>query len=68
MMEVPGGLDFAGAKMDPELGKMCILREDLVQTVERQPRLHCDIKYGFREAFKKQDQMSIDAIGSALEI
>ena len=46
MMEVPGGLDFAGAKMDPELGKMCILREDLVQTVERQPRLHCDIKYG----------------------
>ena len=52
MMDVPGGLDFDGAVMDPEVGRMCILREDLVQTVERQPRLHCDIKYGFTHLYR----------------
>ena len=52
MMEVPGGLDFDGAELDLELGQMCIMREDLVQTVERQPRLHCDVKYGLNHHYR----------------
>ena len=41
---VPGGLDFSAAEYDPVLGKMCIMREELVETLARQPRQLCVIK------------------------
>ena len=44
IFQVPGGLDFTKAVMDRELGKKCLMREDLVEVVERAPRLHCDIR------------------------
>ena len=42
--QVPGGLDFGEAVMDRELGKKCLMREDVVEVVERTPKLQCDIR------------------------
>ena len=44
VFQVPGGLDFDEAVMDEELGKKCLMREDLVEVVERVPKLQCDIR------------------------
>ena len=44
ILQVPGGLDFDEAVMDRELGKKCLMREDVVDVVERTPKLHCDIR------------------------
>ena len=42
--QVPGGLDFDEAVMDRELGKKCLMREDVVEVVEREPTIQCDIR------------------------
>ena len=44
IFQVPGGLDFDEAVMDEELGKKCLMREDLVEVVERVAKLQCDIR------------------------
>ena len=44
ILQVPGGLDFDEAVMDRELGKKCLMRGDVVEVVERTPKLHCDIR------------------------
>ena len=45
--QVPGGLDFDEAVMDRELGKKCLMREDVVEVVEREPTIQCDIRSYF---------------------
>ena len=44
IFQVPGGLDFEDAVMDRELGKKCLMREDVVEVVEREPTIQCDIR------------------------
>ena len=44
MVQVPGGLDPDQAVLDPELGKKCVRREELVEAVERVPRVQCDMR------------------------
>ena len=40
-LSVQGGLDFKDAVFDPELGKRCIIKEEKLETIERNPILEC---------------------------
>ena len=51
VFQVPGGLDFDEAVMDEELGKKCLMREDVVEVVEREPTIRCDIRCKFHHLF-----------------
>ena len=42
--EVKGGLDFSLASWDPVLGRRCIVREEKRESLERRPRLECDLR------------------------
>ena len=42
--EVQGGLDFSSASWDPVLGRRCIVREEQRESLERRPRLECDLR------------------------
>lgn len=44
LVQVPGGLDFDEAVLDKELGKKCLMREDLVESVEKVPKVECAIR------------------------
>ena len=44
LVQVPGGLDPDEAVFDREVGKKCVRREELVESVERVPRVQCDMR------------------------
>ena len=43
-VEVEGGIDFTDAVFDEESGKMCIMKEVEVDTMNKQPVLKCTHK------------------------
>ena len=43
-LEVQGGIDFSDAKFDEKSGKMCILKNVEVDTLEKEPLLQCTHK------------------------
>ena len=43
-LEVQGGIDFSNAEFDEELGKMCILKDVEVDTLNKEPILQCTHK------------------------
>ena len=44
LVDVSGGLDFEQAVLDPELGQRCLMKEELLETVERVPKVLCSIR------------------------
>ena len=40
-LEVQGGIDFSEAKFDENSGKMCILKNVEVDTLDKEPLLQC---------------------------
>ena len=40
-INIEGGLDFSNAIFDEEMGKMCIVKKDTINTIERSPILEC---------------------------
>ena len=44
VFEVPGGLDFSNAVFDEKLGKLCMEKEEEIQTVVKSPVLQCTHK------------------------
>ena len=44
VFDVPGGLDFSNAVFDDNLGKLCMEKEEEIQTVEKKPILECTHK------------------------
>ena len=43
-LEVQGGIDFSNAEFDEESGKMCILKDVEVDTLNKKPILQCTHK------------------------
>ena len=43
-LEVQGGIDFSNAEFDEESGKMCILKDVEVDTLNKEPILQCTHK------------------------
>jgi len=41
---VVGGIDFSRASFDPETGKQCVIEEDEVESIEKEPILECNHK------------------------
>ena len=41
---IPGGVDFSKAEFDEETGKRCVLKEEEVESVEKEPILECTHK------------------------
>ena len=39
--QVEGGIDFNGAEVDPETGKLCVYKEMELDTLEKEPVLEC---------------------------
>ena len=44
VFDVPGGLDFSNAVFDEKLGKLCMEKEEEIQTVVKSPVLQCTHK------------------------
>ena len=44
VFDVPGGLDFSNAVFDDNLGKLCMEKEEEIETVEKKPILECTHK------------------------
>ena len=40
-INIEGGLDFSNAVFDEEMGKRCIVKQEEIETVERNPVLEC---------------------------
>ena len=40
-INVEGGLDFSNAVFDEEMGKRCIVKQEEIETIERNPILEC---------------------------
>ena len=45
VFEVAGGLDFSNAVFDEKLGKLCMEKEEEIESVEKSPILECNHKY-----------------------
>ena len=43
-VEVEGGIDFTDAVFDEEAGKMCILKEEEIDTLTKKPVMECTHK------------------------
>ncbi len=41
---VTGGIDFSNAVFDQETGKRCVIKEDAVESIEKEPILECNHK------------------------
>ena len=41
---VSGGIDFSQARIDPETGKRCVIKESKVNSIEKEPILECNHK------------------------
>ena len=41
-INIEGGLDFSNAVFDEEMGKRCIVKQEEIETVERNPVLECN--------------------------
>ena len=41
---ITGGIDFSRAQFDPETGKQCVVDEEEVQSIEKEPILECNHK------------------------
>ena len=41
---VQGGIDFSNAQIDPETGKRCVIKEETVESLEKEPILECNHK------------------------
>ena len=44
VFDVPGGLDFTEAVFDEKLGKLCMEKEEEIESVEKRPILECTHK------------------------
>ena len=44
VFDVPGGLDFSNAVFDEKLGKLCMEKEEEIESVEKRPILECTHK------------------------
>ena len=44
VFDVPGGLDFSAAVFDENLGKLCMEKEEEIESVEKRPILECTHK------------------------
>ena len=42
--DIPGGLDFSNAVFDETVGKLCMAKEEEIETVEKTPILECNHK------------------------
>ena len=45
VFDVAGGLDFSNAVFDEKLGKLCMEKEEEIESVEKSPVLECNHKY-----------------------
>ena len=43
-IEVQGGIDFSDAEYDEEVGKMCVLKEEEIDTITKKPIMECTHK------------------------
>ena len=44
VFEVPGGLDFSNAVFNEKLGKLCMEKEEEIESIEKSPILECNHK------------------------
>ena len=44
VLDVPGGLDFSNAVFDEKLGKLCMEKQEEIESVEKSPVLECNHK------------------------
>ena len=40
-IDIQGGIDFRDAVFDEEMGKRCILKQEVIETIEKSPILEC---------------------------
>ena len=40
-IDIQGGIDFRDAVFDEEMGKRCILKQEVIETIDRSPILEC---------------------------
>lgn len=44
MLDIPGGLDFSSAVFNEKLGKLCMEKQEEIESIEKRPILECNHK------------------------
>ena len=44
VFDVPGGLDFSNAVFDEKMGKLCMEKQEEIESIEKKPVLECNHK------------------------